>query len=236
MTSFSLSGTALGAIRIFSASDFPTAWDTVEVSSGPSSNPDGGGGGSASVSVAASGGNPGSYLNINLNVNGGYRIVTSFSFLPSFVHTPSTQGAINSLDYSFDTRRGGSTSPGNAQAYGLGIEQNGIHYYTYYADSITSWQTISETLIEADDFFVDGANTDEAAIAGAATPDFSASGSAITFGYWRGNSTTVGSAYAEGYMDNYNVTLDYAPVPEPSQVAWALGIVSLCVVMIRRRH
>lgn len=228
LTSLSLfifSSQSYADIKTFEAADFPVAWTTDNMQSG----------GTYSVTAVATGGNPGSFLNINLIVNGGFQAVTTFSYLPIFIHNPSTQGVINSIDYAFDTKRGASPAIGNAQAYGIGLKQNGIHYYTYYADSITTWQPIAETGILASDFFVDGGDYESALVLGLETPDFSSSGSEITFGYWRGNSTTYSNSYAEGYMDNYNVSIDFTPVPEPSQAALALGLSSLCCLVLRRR-
>ncbi|MGJ8698305.1 MAG: PEP-CTERM sorting domain-containing protein [Verrucomicrobiaceae bacterium] len=205
------------ATSSFSDSEFATPWAFTTPTNGTIGSPGAGGGGSASFTVAASGGSPGPYAQLRLDIGSNNRIVEAFFAAPGATHNPSTQGAISTIDFSFDRRRGSSSSSGNAQAYGPALQQGGISYYFYHADSDTTWQTVADNGLSEDDFFpysghgLTGSDPNY-------RPDFSAGGSAIQLGYYRGNSTVGGSAFVIGDLDNWSATVHHTGIPEPSSL------------------
>ena len=203
--------------------DFTTTWNTVDPTNGRTTDQDSGDGGSFVTSVVSSGGNPGAFLDIRLNIGSDNRVMGTFSWREDFTIHPATVGGITQIQYSFDAKRGDSNAVGNAQAFGLAIRQNGIHYYNYYANSLTSWNTYSDSDLTASEFAVYGGDFDEATLGGFLTPDFSATGAPITFGYMRMNSTVGGSAFVHGQMDNYSVSVTHNLIPEPSLSILAFG-------------
>ncbi|WP_269539990.1 PEP-CTERM sorting domain-containing protein [Cerasicoccus fimbriatus] len=234
MTGAAVSASAF--TTVFSDGDFDPIWNTVMPTNGTTTDPDAGGGGSQTTSVSATGGNPGAFLDILLNIGSSNRIVGTFSWRDDFTIDPAAVGGITNISYSFDAKRGASNNPGNAQAFGMAIEQNGIHYYSYNANSLTDWNNYSDSDFTIGELAVYPGEQDEAAAGGFETPDFSASGAPITFGYMRLNSTVGAAAFIHGFMDNYSVTVDHVLVPEPSTYALALGAVMLVGVVVRRRR
>lgn len=204
------------ATTVFTDGDFVSTWNTVMPTNGLTTNPDSGGGGSQTTTVSLSGGNPDSFLDIRLNVGSNNRIVGTFSWREDFTINPAAVGGITNISYSFDAKRGASTNAGNAQAFGIAIRQNGIHYYNYNANSLTTWNTYSDTNLTNAELAVYGGESDEASAGGFETPDFSASGAPITFGYMRLNSTVGSNVFVHGFMDNYSVTVEHNLVPEPT--------------------
>lgn len=208
---------------LFSDGDFTTPWTTVMPTNGTTTDQDSGGGGSQATSVSLTGGNPGAFLDILLNIGSNSRIVGTFSWRDDFTIDPAAVGGITNISYSFDSKRGAASNLGNAQAFGIAIRQNGIHYYNYNANSLTSWETYSDSDLTVGELAVYGGEADEAAAGGFLTPDFSATGAPITFGYMRLNSTVGSNAFVHGFMDNYSVTVEHPLVPEPSVIALVLG-------------
>ena len=215
--------------------DFTTTWNTVAPTNGRTTDQDSGDGGSFVTTVLSSGGNPGAFLDIRLNIGMDNRIMGTFSWREDFTIHPATVGGITHVQYSFDAKRGDSNAAGNAQAFGFAIRQNGIHYYNYNANSLTSWNSYSDTDLTAAEFGVYGGDLDEATLGGFLTPDFSASGAPITFGYMRLNSTVGSSAFVHGQMDNYSVVVTHNLIPEPSLATLALGGLVTAASLRRKR-
>ncbi len=165
----------------------------------------------------SAGGNPGAYkrvatINNNFTYNAHLRT--------AFIYDPSVSGAINSIDWSIDFKN--FSAFGAGQGYGLVLKQSGILYRgSFFATGTvpTLWQTNGQSALTSSNF-TEG-------ISGATNPDFSSSGSAITFGFTTNNGD--GATIDIGY-DNYRV--DVTPVPEPATMAvLGLGVASL----LRRR-
>ncbi len=139
--------------------------------------------------------------------------------LSNFVYNPSTQGAIESIDFSYSAIGFGS---GGFLGDGLLLEQDG----KLFAGAFTglpytnTWQTKSVSNVTAfPSLAFDGS-----------IPDLSASGSPIRFGYFRTSTQSGGFFTTRNGIDNYSVTVNQVPipvpVPEPSTIL-GLGVLGL---------
>ena len=153
----------------------------------------------------------------------------------SAFYTPSTQGAISYIDYSEDSINfvPDTIVPGDGQATGLLILQNGKYYreqnplmgIPYYA-GYSSWKAnVSQGLLAADFAEVSPAGV----VLIASNPDFSAAGSTMQLGFYRGNSGNGGYSTDCG-IDNWSVTI----VPEPASLG-LLALGGLLALAQRRR-
>jgi hypothetical protein len=142
-----------------------------------------------------------------------------------FTYTPSSQGAINTIDISYDLIY--QQGPAGAVGYGLLLRQNG-KYYSHPIDSVfaNSWSTFSHigfTNTSFSELLVPGLGVNPLS-----NPDFSAAGSLIEFGYQTSNShgnSGVIVTKVSG-IDNYGLTLH--TVPEPASViSMIVGAVSI---------
>ena len=97
------------------------------------------------------------------------------------------------------------------------------------------WKNINATMEESDFLILEPGETKDDSGTGTENPDFSTSGSAITFGYM----TTNGSpgdfsginAYTTSGLDNFNVTVNYTPIPlEPPSVSEPTNIIGLGIL------
>ncbi len=230
---------AIAGTITFSDSTFNNAdWDLTSFSI---PNIDGvhGGTGTVSATQSPSGGNPGEYRYILNSVNAisDYTAIEGFHINNTAIYNPQTQGAISSIDYSEDAINFGW---GDGHATGLALKQNGQFYFTYtYRNFLITpalaWKNYQLTSLTETDFI----NVKNAAIKLQTTnpidyPDFSASGSPIEFGFFRGNSGASSYSLPAG-IDNWRVTINHEEakkVPEPSSVfgllaAGALGAGSI---------
>lgn len=175
----------------------------------------GAGGGVANGFQVGSNGNPGAYRRSEVgfataaNVT---EIVINIQLREGAVFDPSTQGAIETVDLSYDVFIESSAAFG-----GIVLRQGGIFYYSAgqnpAANSI--WQSISlpgrvsTSFGTCENLF--GALCAEA---GSGDPDFSSSGGPIEIGFFQAAALT--SRQANLYfsrIDNWSVTVN--PVPEP---------------------
>jgi hypothetical protein len=156
----------------------------------------------------ASGGNPDAFLKMT------YRIAKASSagrvFYTSLAggYEPQVQGAINVIDYAEDgivLTDNALTSTESAML----LEQAGRRYLANLRTGAsnfltTSWsKAASQSSLRAQDFnLFDG----PPCAIGESCPDFSASGSAMRFGYWRISFGTPGDSTAHG-IDNWKVTV-----------------------------
>jgi hypothetical protein len=122
---------------------------------------------------------------------------------PGSGYAPATQGAIGSIDVSWDRR----LFVESIALEGFLVEQNGIVYRTAErAIFLPTWQSDRQTGLVASSFD-DGSG---------GHPDFSASGSLLRFGYFR--RTTVAGTIAHG-IDNFAVTV-HVGSPGPGRLAF----------------
>jgi len=164
-----------------------------------------------------SGGNPGNFRKVTTYSN-------SFTYMANictaFVYDPSVSGAISSISWSVDRLNIAVFGAGQGQA--LLIKQAGKYYTSSFTTSGSnnfSWNTIGNSGLLASNFSEN--------LIDPGVPNFSASGSPITFGYLTSNGNAAGIEV--GY-DNYNVNI--TPVPEPATlIILSAGIGSL----IRKR-
>ena len=124
------------------------------------------------------------------------------------VYNPRTMGAISSIDSSEDALYLGG-APGEGQGTGPAVRQRdstGV-LRTYVATTITNrpstWSHITLTGLLATNFSLLGGAT--TFLDGTGHPDFSANGSALQFGYWRGNSTQGTGYSTSAGIDNWTI-------------------------------
>ena len=167
----------------------------------------GGNVGSVSTVQLATGGNPGSARRVTLSPAAAPATTATSSAVAMFwrndaVHDPRSQGPIASLDFSQDHR----AAPG-PQFLALAIKQDGKYFLTSnrYADS-QSWTRFTENELTPASFTRVSSDLSTQYAEG---PDFSATGTPMQFGLYRGASTGYGGG---GYttvadVDNWMVNL-----------------------------
>lgn len=208
----------------FSDGRFADSWSSVVV-----------GDGTSAATRVTSGGNPNSYFSIT-NVTDPGEFVYGVYLKTTAVYTPSLEGAIASIDYDEDAKF--FVGGGNRQAGGMALRQGGVIYvstksgFTNSADwgplmsSALSPPSVPLTFagLSAEDF----SNINDASL----HPDFSVSGGAITFGFFRAN-RNAGTRVSG--IDNWSVTINTAaaPVPLPAAIYGQLAAVAL---LWRRRR
>lgn len=186
-----------------------------------------------SVQQYTTGGNPGAFRGQSwtyTNVDG----AASATFATTDLDTaqsydPSTQGAIQTLNFSLDNyiadSMGGSTL--KAIAIDAAIEQGGnIYAAGYTIPSNVTWGNLTWSLTAA--------NFIPLSSSGPALPDFSASGAPLHFGYY--DSLGIGPGFSPYSLfhavDNFSVNVVSA-VPEPADT---LLLAAIPLLMRRRRR
>ena len=171
----------------------------------------------------ASGGNPGSYRRIDLTVNSGNSAIFGISLFTASVYNPQTQGAISAIDYSED----GIALTAQSQSAGFCLFQEGTVFFANALSYLPSstWSTHSITGQTQLDF---------SDVDGVGTPDFSATGAPITFGFWRETSAGGGNGFSSSTgIDNWSVTIH--SVPEPATLT-LITIGAFGLVVARGRN
>lgn len=155
------------------------------------------------------GGHPGAFRQIQqtLTTADDSATILGFHRNANAVYTPSTQGAIGTIDFSVDAI---TFSDGSPLAVGPALMQNGGIYFSGATNTDRAWNTVSFSGLTVEffsnlDFF---------------TPNFSETGSAITFGFVFSSSGFADLANVEfsGGVDNWSVTVtpeSALPPPEP---------------------
>ena len=167
------------------------------------------------------GGNPDSFRLMTHTWGGGIQGAV-FHLNNTAIYDPSTQGAIESIDYSADVI-GFNDDPG-VFGDGLLLQQAGrlfISQFTAVRFPSSSWQTKSVSDLTSDGFL---------ALDGGDFPDFSAEGAAIAFGYIRTNTLPGAVTTIEHGIDNWSVSVTNisttTSVPESNFVLGLLAIAS----------
>ncbi len=180
------------------------------------------GGSSQTALQNASGGNPGAYRFMTHTLPGHSSIAVVHFFQPE-TYTPSTQGAITSLDYSEDRIQ--FNPPFNGAAIGATplLEQGGVFFFgpdiTYTS---TAWTTLSLTGLTAANFS-----------SGSNHPDFSASGTTIMFGYLRSNTNIADQQIITQHgIDNWSFTIHNAVQSVPDSGGMPLPLLGLLAISI----
>jgi uncharacterized protein (TIGR03382 family) len=193
------------------------------------------GAGSTSVGFQVlTGGNPNEYRRIRNNgvvSSAGNGSVLGLHMNNFAFYTPSSSGAITSIAYSEDSINFLPAQAGNGQGTGLAIIQNGKNYIlrtpalVMPASGFTNWAPNAAPSIVASDMWeLSGAGI----LNSSSNPDFTITGSAMQFGFWRGNSANQNFSTDCG-IDNWSVTI----VPTPGSLA-LLGLGGLAAGRRRR--
>ena len=167
------------------------------------------------VGQVLTGGNPDEYQqgHHTASLPGG-ALYDGHLFVGGGSYDPGSQGAIASLDVSYDYKDvGGAFTTQN----GLLIVQ-GPRTFIYFVDSAgphTQWTNLSVTGI------IDTWNPARTELTGGVitnftTPDFSAGGAPMTFGYCTFNQAIPGSVDQTWGIDNFGVVINSVPVPVES--------------------
>lgn len=156
-------------------------------------------------------------------------------------YNPSIAGPILGINFSFDLSLFAWDVTAGIR-YTPMMVQNGVYYILPtsppYEVLVTDsqWTHFSIPQVVESDFFVLGDPL------GLGTPDFSANGSPIHFGYYAANaSKQAGSHFTVSGIDNYTVSISSSPdptlIPEPTTIVlMGFGLVGLLGVVIRQRR
>jgi len=196
---FSNTDTAI-ATKIYTDSFFsPLNWKLIKITHGA--------GGTTTTKRVRTGGNSGSYRKIVNVVTNNYENFSSISGVhlkTSAVYNPKLLGRISSINYSEDSIM--FEGFGNGQTSGMALMQDGKYYLTGNLNAnITKWTSQQLNCLRAKDFFLITNKKLLSFIDKSSHPDFSASGSKITFGFIRHNYTTGSGHKIVAGIDNWSV-------------------------------
>lgn len=149
-----------------------------------------------------SGGDPGSYRKLNFTWGNGTALFVYN--LSDFIYDPSTQGAIETIDYSYSTIGFGS---GGSYGDALLIEQDGKLFSGAFTGEpyANTWRVKSAfdlTSFDFASFDFDGSK-----------PDFSELGTPIRFGYIRSSTQNGPVGTTMNGIDNWSVEIQVVPEP-----------------------
>jgi len=182
------------------------------------------------------GGNPGTYRQVALSVGQNVPFVGQLN--RNFVYNPSVSGEINGITYKIDLE---TTNAEGATYFAL-LSQNGnLYIETMHTGNASPNTWLTENIaLDLADFALVRTNTQGNAliIDPDSRPDFSASGSPITFGY---EVTAGGGGFFTSItgIDNDPIILTVTPsaVPEPTTVVLSLtALVFMGIMYFRRRR
>jgi hypothetical protein len=175
-------------------------------------------GSTATGNQVLTGGNPNEYRRIRNNIavqNPGNGALIGFHMNVLDFYTPSSQGAISTINYSEDSINFLPTQAGNGQGTGLAIYQNG-KYYSLRSPTLvmpgatfSTWQPNNAPGTVASNYWE---VTPTGNVLPGSNPDFSASGTIMQFGFWRGNSGNS-SYQTDCGIDNWRLEIQQVPTP-----------------------
>ena len=169
--------------------------------------------GAASTTVAtplATGGNPTNYYSIgnSLIVSGSGGVVTGIHLRNGAVYSPSSQGAITTINYS-ESSKNFINQSGDGQGSGVAILQSGKYFIQRTPvlvmpfSSHSEWKANSALGLNAAAF---QELTPAGILVPTSQPNFSATATPLQFGFWRGNSGNGNIATNCG-IDNWRVEI-----------------------------
>lgn len=183
------------------------------------------------------GGNPSQYRIVrnNLQISAVNSLVVGVHINVTASYTPSSQGAITFINYSEDSKNF-SSQGGNGQGTGLAIIQGGNTYIqrnpilSMPFSGFSNWApNAAPGLVASDLWQIDNAGN----FFPGNNPDFSATGTVMQLGFYRGNSSgtlSSGTFNTECGIDNWSVQI----VPAPGAAA-LLGTGGFMAMRRRRR-
>ncbi len=192
-----------------------------------------GSGGNVTGAQVASGGNPGSYRSVTDTLTGGgvVSVVVGVNIYQPFTYSPSTSGAINSLDWSEDAACT-TTCFGSGVSAGPALLQGGNYYILCSSSVITgtspAFANHSLSGLTAADFGLTSPGPSTGCDP-SVHPNFSASGAPLKFGFLTANGTGPGGggySSTEG-VDNWQITLQATALPPPVPVATSQPVPAL---------
>lgn len=191
---------------------------------------------SANAFQVLTGGNPNEFRRIQHNLNtstGNFNLFSlHYNVVPTNTYTPASQGAITSINYSEDSIVFSAPSSSAGQVTGLLIAQGGRTYIQriplLVAPVSTTWVPNAASLTASSLYEI---NTTTGALSPTSNPDFSLSGSTMSFGFYRGNSGFT-SYQTDGGIDNWRVEI----IPAPSTAAAPLALGGMLALKRRRRR
>jgi hypothetical protein len=181
------------------------------------------------------GGNPGSYRQVALSVGQDIPFVGQLN--RNFVYNPSVSGEITGITYKIDLE----TTNAEGATYLALLSQNGNLYIETMNTgnaSPNTWLTENILLNLADFALLRTNSQGNVIIDSNSRPDFSVTGSPITFGY---EVTAGGAGFFTSItgIDNDPIILTVTPsaVPEPTTVVLSLtALVFMGIMYLRRRR
>jgi hypothetical protein len=207
---------SLSASSAHAASPIITDGDFLESNWSFQAHPYGEFGGSGAAERLADIGNPGFARRIYNNYGPSFSGSYNASFHTALTYNPSVGGPLTDLSFSIDSRYYDSLN-----ALGFVIKQGEYTWGVGYFINGAAWETFTLTPVASDYFaypFAPLVNTQPL------TPDFSATGSPITFGFYTGNGSAGGLGETRsGLFDNFTVSF----VPAPSAAAALVGAAAL---------
>jgi hypothetical protein len=176
------------------------------------------------------GGNPDEYRRVVQTVNEdtgvSIKIRSGHLFQPAS-YDPSSQGAVADVRFDFEGFSLVGTAAG-AMGYGALIEQDGMFFVKGFGQTLNGagFEAFGGSVLTAAEFGkVVGGTTVDATM----HPDFSASGSAMKFGFFVSNGTRGLPSVNEGGVDNWRVEITQVPAPPvlallvSAAVGWRAG-------------
>jgi hypothetical protein len=176
------------------------------------------------------------YYQVTISTTAGPSGITAFLYNSNFTYSPSSQGPISSVDFSLSLQ----SQAGIGKAFAnLALEQdNQIYVGPEYDTSSSNWVSFSESLGASSFGRLSSANG-EFFVDSTWHPDFSATGASPLWGFttvFNADSGSPGGSETMG-VDNYNLVLHSAPVPEPtSMLLFLVGSLTLVTARLRRKN